>query len=44
MSMPSSEDLTFRYTAVDRAGRQVRDVVRARDVRARPHGRWRPRV
>lgn len=34
MSMPSSDDLSFRYTAVDRAGRQVKDVVRARDSRA----------
>lgn len=34
MSMPSSEDLSFRYTAVDRTGRQVKDVVRARDYRA----------
>jgi general secretion pathway protein F len=29
-----SEDLAFRYAALDRAGRQVRDVVRAVDARA----------
>lgn len=34
MTMPAVDDLTFRYTAVDRAGRQVKDVVRARDARA----------
>ena len=34
MSMPSSDDLSFRYTAVDRTGRQVKDVVRARDQRS----------
>jgi general secretion pathway protein F len=31
MSVPAIDDLTFRYTAVDKAGRQVRDVIRARD-------------
>jgi len=30
----ASDDLSFRYTAVDRAGRQVKDVVRAKDPRA----------
>jgi type II secretory pathway component PulF len=34
MAVPVAEDLIFRYTAVDRSGRQVRDVVRARDARA----------
>jgi type II secretory pathway component PulF len=34
MAVPAAEDLVFRYTAVDRTGRQVRDVVRARDARA----------
>jgi general secretion pathway protein F len=29
-----SDDLAFRYSALDRAGRQVRDVVRAVDARA----------
>jgi general secretion pathway protein F len=29
-----SEDLVFRYTALDRSGQRVRDVVLARDVRA----------
>ncbi|MDB5451940.1 MAG: hypothetical protein JWO33_518 [Caulobacteraceae bacterium] len=33
MTVPATETL-FRYTAVDRSGRQVRDVVRARDARA----------
>jgi general secretion pathway protein F len=28
------DDIVFRYTAVDRTGKQVRDVVRARDARA----------
>jgi general secretion pathway protein F len=34
MSMPSAEDLSFRYVAIDRGGRQVKDTVRARDSRA----------
>ena len=34
MSIAAPDDLSFRYVAVDRAGRQVRDVVRARDARA----------
>lgn len=34
MSLSAIEDLTFKYTAVDRSGKQVRDVVRARDARA----------
>jgi len=34
MAVTTAEDLLFRYTAVDRNGRQVRDVVRARDARA----------
>lgn len=33
MSVPTVDDLTFRYTAVDRTGRQVRDTIRARDER-----------
>lgn len=34
MSVSPTDELVFRYTAVDRTGRQVRDVVRARDTRA----------
>jgi general secretion pathway protein F len=34
MSVPAPEDIAFRYTAVDRSGKQVRDVVHARDARA----------
>ena len=34
MSVSSPDDLVFKYTAVDRTGKQVRDVVRARDARA----------
>jgi general secretion pathway protein F len=34
MSVPAADELIFRYTAVDRTGRQVKDVVRARDARA----------
>lgn len=33
MSVPAIDDLIFRYTAVDRAGRQVKDTIRARDER-----------
>lgn len=34
MSIPAVDEVVFRYTAVDRTGKQVRDVVRARDARA----------
>ena len=34
MSLPGPDELTFKYTAVDRTGKQVRDVVRARDARS----------
>src|SRR6478609_8829812 len=34
MSVPAADEIVFRYTAVDRTGKQVRDVVRARDARA----------
>jgi type II secretory pathway component PulF len=34
MPAPALDDLSFKYTAVDRTGKQVRDVVRARDARA----------
>src|ERR1700761_6678126 len=34
VTAPSSEELSFKYTAVDRSGKQVRDIVRARDARA----------
>jgi type II secretory pathway component PulF len=34
LAAPSAQDLSFKYTAVDRTGKQVRDVVRARDARA----------
>jgi len=34
VTTPSLDDLTFKYTAMDRSGRQIRDVVRARDARA----------
>jgi type II secretory pathway component PulF len=34
LSTPALDDLSFKYTAVDRTGKQVRDVVRARDARA----------
>jgi len=33
MSTPAIDDLIFRYTALDRQGRRVRDVIRARDER-----------
>lgn len=34
MSIAAPDEIAFRYTAVDRTGRQVRDVVRARDARS----------
>jgi general secretion pathway protein F len=34
MSVPALDDISFKYTAVDRAGRQVKDVVKAKDARA----------
>ena len=34
MTARTAADTLFRYTAVDRTGKQVRDVVRARDARA----------
>src|ERR1700759_1096616 len=34
VTSPGAEDLAFKYTAVDRTGKQVRDIVRARDARA----------
>ena len=34
MSLPAPEEIAFRYTAVDRAGKQIKDTVRARDARA----------
>ena len=34
MSLPGPDELTFKYTAVDRTGKQVRDVLRARDARS----------
>lgn len=34
MAAPPTDDLIFKYTAVDRTGKQVRDMVRARDARA----------
>lgn len=34
MTVSATEEIAFRYVAVDRAGKQVRDVVRARDSRA----------
>lgn len=34
MSVPAADETLYRYTAVDRTGKQVRDVIRARDTRA----------
>jgi general secretion pathway protein F len=34
MSVPALDDISFKYTAVDRTGRQVKDVVKAKDARA----------
>lgn len=33
MSVPALDDITFKYTAVDRTGRQIKDVVKAKDAR-----------
>ena len=34
MSIAAPDEIAFRYVAVDRSGKQVKDVVRARDSRA----------